>query len=424
MSNKSVLIIGSGGREHALGWKLKQSSQVGKIYFAPGNAGTAKLGENVSMSVINTELLLEFAKKNKIDLTVVGPDDALAAGVVNIFQKDDLKIFGPTQEAAQIEASKAFAKQLMLDEGIPTAAFATFTNAHEALHYLRKQSMPTVIKASGLALGKGVIIAQTLTEAEKAVEDIMVKKIFGKAGDKVIIEEFLEGPEVSIHAFCDGETAVLFPSGKDHKTIFENNKGPNTGGMGTIAPVPEINGEFLEQVKQTIVLPVLRGLKKRGIKFSGLLYPGLMLTKNGPKVLEFNARFGDPETQSYMRLLESDLFDIFMSCCNGTLSKQKIVWSANSACCIVLASAGYPGTPQKGDVIEGLDKVAKDIQIFHAGTVVKDGKVVTNGGRVLGITAIGKDLKTTLKKAYSIIGKKGVYFAEMQVRKDIGAQVL
>jgi len=422
MNKKNVLIIGSGGREHALGWKIKQSHKVGKIYFAPGNAGTIPVGENVAISVMDTKALLEFALKHKIDLTIVGPDDALANGIVNAFQEKKLKIFGPTKEAAQIEVSKAFAKQLMQEEKIPTADFQKFTNAEKAKKYVKKQELPIVIKANGLALGKGVIIAQTKKEAEKTIDDILVKKIFGTAGDQIIIEEFLQGQEISIHAFSDGETISLFPTARDHKPIFEGNKGPNTGGMGTITPLPNISAKDLEKIKQTIVLPVIKGLKKRKIPFSGLLYPGLMMTKNGPKVLEFNARFGDPETQSYMRLLDSDFFDVLMACVDKKLSKTKITWSKKSACCIIVASEGYPGSYKKGHRIQGLEKMNKqnNIVVFHAGTKKNGKNIVTSGGRVLGVTAIGKTLDEALEKAFSMIGKNGIYFNGMQLRTDIG----
>ena len=422
MTKKSILIIGSGGREHALGWKLKQSPKVSKIYFAPGNAGTDLIGENLPIDALDTNSLIKFALKNHIDLTIVGPDDALAKGVVDTFQKKGLRIFGPKKRAAQIESSKAFAKKLMREQNIPTAKHAVFKDFKKAKAYLSGQSLPIVIKASGLALGKGVIIANTRQEAEKTLADIMVNKIFGDAGNEVILEEYLQGHEVSIHVFSDGNTFKLFPTARDHKPIFDDNRGPNTGGMGTIAPLPYVTKKQLKLIAKTVVEPVIRGMKKRGIPFTGLLYPGLMMTKDGPKVLEFNARFGDPETQSYMRLLKTDLLDILLSCVEGSLSKQKISWSTKSACCIILASDGYPGNYKKGEVIHGLKKVENDknIFIFHAGTKLDKDITVTNGGRVLGVTATGKTLKEALKKAYSIIGQKKIHFTGMQYRKDIG----
>lgn len=416
----SVLIISSGGREHALGWRLAKSPQVDKIYFAPGNPGTALVGENTNIPATDFDALIAFAKKNNINLTIGAPDDILASGVVNAFQKAGLRIFGPTKEAAQIESSKAFAKELMKEEKIPTAKFATFTDAKKAKAYVKRQGAPIVIKASGLALGKGVVVARTADEALAAIDESMVNKVFGKAGEEVVIEEFLEGKEVSIHAFSDGEHIALFPTSRDHKTIFDGNKGPNTGGMGTIAPLAEITDKQLEEIKQKIVLPAIKGLKKRGIPFVGCLYPGLMMTKNGPKVVEFNARFGDPEMEAYMRLLDSDLFEILNACVEGTLDKIKIAWAKQSACCIILASAGYPASSHKEDIIKGLDKIPKDVVVFHLGTKVDAGNVITNGGRVVGVTAIGKTLKQALTLAYKQIGKKGIHFDGMQYRKDIG----
>jgi phosphoribosylamine--glycine ligase len=420
MKKQNILIIASGGREHALGWRLKQSPKVGKIYFAPGNPGTATIGINTNIPALDFDKLIEFAKKNEIDLTVAGPDDILAAGIVNTFQKAGLRIFGPRKEAVQIESSKAFAKQLMKEEKIPTAKYQTFTDAKKAKTYIQKQTPPVVIKASGLALGKGVIIAQTLEKSEKTIDEIMVKKVFGNAGNEVVIEEFLLGKEVSIHVFSDGENVALFPTSRDHKPIFDGNKGLNTGGMGTIAPLPEISNKQLEEIKKTIVLPAIKGLKKRGMPFVGCLYPGLMMTKDGPKVIEFNCRFGDPEMESYMRLLDSDLFDILNSCVDEKLNRTTIEWSNKSACCIILASKDYPKSSHKGDVIYGLENIDDDVIVFHLGTKMDGENIVTNGGRVLGITATGKSLDEALTLAYKQIGKNGIYFEGMQYRKDIG----
>lgn len=422
VKKNKVLIIASGGREHALGWKLKQSPNVGKIYFAPGTVGTEPVGESTGISALDFDALTKFAIKNKIDLTVAAPDDILAAGVVNVFQKKGLRIFGPTKETAKIEWSKAFAKEIMRDENIPTAKYQTFKNALDAKKYLKKQKFPLAIKASGLALGKGVIITRDLDQALGAIDDLMVKKVFGESGTEVVIEEFLEGKEISIHVFTDGKTFSMFPTSRDHKPIYDGNKGPNTGGMGTIAPVPEINKKDLEIIKEEIVEPALNGLRKRNIPFTGCLYPGLMMTKDGPKVIEFNSRFGDPEMESYMRLLETDLFDILLACAQGNLSGLKIKWSEKSACCIVLASAGYPASSHKGDVIKGLEKYknSRDIVVYHFATKEENGNIVTNGGRVLGVTAVGKNLKEALKKAYSAIGPQKINFDGMQYRKDIG----
>ncbi len=420
-----ILIIGSGGREHALAWKLKQSPRVGKIFVAPGNAGTAELGENVNIKPTDILALADWAQKNKIDFTVVGPDDSLALGIVDEFQKRDLKIWGPSKQAAQIEASKAFAKKLMKDNNIPTAEYQTFSDYHQALKYLENKGAPIVIKASGLALGKGVSVCQTLDEAKKFLQDVMVNKIFGDAGNEVVIEEFLQGPEFSIHAFSDGKTFQLLPPSQDHKPVFNEGKGPNTGGMGTIAPLPWVDQKLMDEVSSTIVKPALDGLKNLDSPFVGLLYPGLMLTKDGPKVIEFNSRFGDPETQSYMRLLDSDLFDILEACVNGNLADIKIEWAKKYACCIVLASGGYPGNYEKGLPITGIDEAEKmdDVVVFHAGTKTSDdGKLLTNGGRILGVTAVADDLQSALNKAYEAV--KLIKFEGIHYRTDIGAASL
>lgn len=480
----NVLIIGSGGREHALAWKLKQSPKVGKIFVAPGNAGTSQIGTNVDIKATDILALAEWAEKNQINFTVVGPDDSLALGIVDEFQKRGLKIWGPSKQAARIEASKAFAKQLMKENNIPTAEYQTFTDYAKALKYLEShfkgsvpiyglqpinrratEPQPIVIKASGLALGKGVSVCQTLEEAKKFLQDVMVNKIFGDAGNEVVIEEFLQGPEFSIHAFSDGKSFQLLPSSQDHKAVFDDGKGPNTGGMGTIAPLSWVNEEMMKKVASDIVEPALEGLKKLGSPFVGLLYPGLMLTplnppsargeidadpphfKGGvrggyPKVIEFNSRFGDPETQSYMRLLKTDLLDILEACVNGTLNKINIEWEQKFACCVVLASGGYPGNYQKGLPITGVDEANKldDIVVFHAGTTlipplnVRGGKgaiytkglpakaLATAGGRVLGVTAIAETLQSALNKAYSAI--KLIHFEGMHYRTDIGQKSL
>jgi len=429
MIKKTILIIGSGGREHALAWKLKQSPRVGKIYIAPGNAGTAQLGENIVISANDILALADFAQKEKIDFTVVGPDDSLALGITDEFQKRGLKIWGPSKTAAQIEASKAFAKELMRKNNIPTAAFKTFNNYGQALKYLETVGAPIVIKASGLALGKGVAVCKMLDEAKKFLQDVMVNKIFGDAGNEVVVEEFLQGQEFSIHAFSDGKNFQLLPSSQDHKPIFDGGLGPNTGGMGTIAPVPWVSETMMAEVSSTIVKPALEGLKNLGSPFVGLLYPGLMATspsynKRGVggdiKVIEFNSRFGDPETQSYMRLLKTDLLDILEACVDGKIADLKIEWSKKSACCIVLASGGYPGKYEKGKSITGIKEAEKmeDIIVFHAGTILLDSNIVTNGGRVLGVTAIADNLQSALNKAYAAV--KLIHFDGMYYRTDIG----
>ena len=417
---KEILIIGSGGREDALAWKISQSPNVGNIYMAPGNGGSSRFGENVNIPIENIEGLADFAEKKRIDLTVVGPDDVLADGVVDVFQERGLPIFGPTQEAAKMESSKKFAKEIMEKSGVPTASYKVFSEYREALDYVGDHQLPLVIKADGLALGKGVYICRTMDEAKKALGEIMVNRVHKKAGDKVIVEEFLEGNEVSIHVLSDGKNSVMFPTSKDHKTIGENNKGENTGGMGTIAPVPGFSEEMLSDVDKKIVKPILETLREKGNPFVGCLYPGLIMTKSGPKVLEFNARFGDPETQSYMRLLNTDLVDVLGACINGNLDKIKIEWVKKYAACVILSSGGYPGEYKKGVPIFGVDEAQKleDIVVFHAGTKMVDNRLVTNGGRVLGVTATGESLRIALDKVYEAI--KFIKFDGMYCRKDIG----
>src|SRR3989339_362040 len=430
MSN--ILLVGSGGREHALAWKLAQSPHVEKIYIAPGNAGTAQVGENVDIAATDISALLNFALEKKINLTVCSADDPLALGIVDTFQKNNLKIWGATQKAAQIESSKAFAKDLMAKENIPTAKFQTFKNYDDALSYVAEKDAPIVIKASGLALGKGVSVCQTIDEAKIFLKKVMVEKIFGDAGKEVVIEEFLQGMEFSIHAFCDGKTFQLLPPAQDHKPIFNGNQGPNTGGMGTIAPLPWVTPELMHEVAEKIVRPALNGLQKQSAPFSGLLYPGLMQTVDGPKVIEFNARCGDPETQSYMRLLKTDLFEILQASVNGQLQAITIEWERKYACCIVLASGGYPESYVKGKEISGIAEAEKlsDIVVFHAGTRFENDTLVTNGlpaktlvtagGRVFGVTATGDSLPEALEKAYAAI--KLIHFEGMHYRTDIGQQ--
>lgn len=418
MNNKlKILVIGSGGREHALVWKLKNSEKVSEIFVAPGNTGTFAMATNVALS--NQLEILQWLKNNRVDLVVVGPDDYLATGIVDEVQKLEIPVFGPTKAASEIEWSKSFAKEIMKQEGIPTASFETFNDFNKAFEYVQSQKFPLVIKASGLALGKGVIIAENLHEAEKALSEIMKDKVFGDAGSEVVIEEYLIGREISTHAFCDGEAALMFPSSQDHKRIFEGDTGPNTGGMGTIAPVPSVTEKEINDIKEKIVLPLLKALKKQGREFRGLLFPGIMITDSGPKVIEFNARFGDPETESYMRILESDLVDILFACINGNLKEQKIEWSKKSVATVMLASGGYPGKYEKGKEINGLNSIDDErVVVFHAGTKFEDGKVVTNGGRVLGVSAIGDDLVGALNTAYKTM--ENISFEGMQYRKDIG----
>ncbi|MFA6106688.1 MAG: phosphoribosylamine--glycine ligase [Patescibacteria group bacterium] len=419
-----ILIIGGGGREHALAWKLKQSPKVEKIYIAPGNGGMSNVGEIVDIKTSEFDKLTAFAKEKSIDFTVIGPDDPLGAGIVDAFKKEGLRVWGPVKAAARIEASKAFAKDIMAKENIPTAEFRSFDNYEEALKYLREKGAPIVIKASGLAQGKGVTVCQTLEEAEVALKDAMVNKIFGEAGNTVVIEECIYGPEYSIHAFTDGKTFKMFPSSQDHKPVFDGGKGPNTGGMGTIAPVPWVTSEVMDEVSKKVVGPVLKGLEKAGALFVGLIYPGMMETQNGSKVIEFNCRFGDPETQSYIRLLKSDLYEILDASVDGRLDEVEIEWHPGFACCVALASGGYPGSYEKGKEITGIEEAEKmdDIIVFHAGTKLENGKIVTNGGRVLGVTAKADTLRGALDKAYAAI--KLINFDGMHYRTDIGLESL
>lgn len=417
-----VLVIGSGAREHALGWKLAQSPRIGKLYFAPGNGGTRTLGENVAIPVNALDRMAQFAQEHSIDLTVVGPDDPLAQGIVDVFKSRGLRIFGPTKRAAQVEASKAFAKQLMIESGVPTGEFAVFADYRQALKYVRDKGAPIVIKASGLALGKGVYVCTALTEAEEVLRNILVNKVHGEAGNQVVIEEFLDGPEVSIHAISDGKDYKMFPSSQDHKRVGDNDTGPNTGGMGTIAPVPWMGTEMMKLIEDSVVKPALEALSYRGSAFEGILYPGLKITGKGPKVLEFNARWGDPECQVYMRLLKSDLLDLFEACVDGKLRKETIQWQEGFAANIVLASQGYPDQFEKGFEISGIEEAEQipGVVVFHGGTLYTDGIVKTNGGRVLGVSATAPTLKEALKKAYQaaeIIQYEGKYY-----RKDIGTK--
>ncbi len=416
-----ILVVGSGGREHALVWKLRQSNQVNQIYVAPGNAGTAKMTKNIMAST--TPEIVDWLKENKIDLVVIGSDSHLAEGIVDILSSLKIPTFGPTKAAAEIEWSKSYAKQLMKEEGIPTADYQTFDSVDEAKEYLKGKAFPLVIKASGLALGKGVVITKDLVEAEKVLDGMMSEKVFGAAGEQVIIEEYMQGREISIHAFCDGDNFQLFPAAQDHKRIFDGDTGPNTGGMGTIAPVPWVSSEMMQTIANNIVSPTLKALKRRGRPFRGVLFPGIMVTESGPKVIEFNARFGDPETQSYMRILETDLVDIMIACLEEKIKDQKIEWLDKSACCIVVASEGYPGPYNKGFEIKGLDTVYDEQTVlFQAGTKYEKDMVTTNGGRVLGVTSLGDNLELAITNAYKSVAK--VSFSGMYYRRDIGFKSL
>jgi len=419
-----VLVIGSGGREHTLVWKIAQSPKVSQVYCAPGNAGISKLAQCININADNIEKLADFAQEEKIDLTVVGPELPLSKGIVNEFNRKGLRIFGPSKEATEIESSKVFSKYLMKKYNIPTANYEVFQNSEKAFDYIKQQIFPLVIKADGLAAGKGVFIVKNLVQARDALDALMEEKKFGEAGRQVIIEEFLEGEEVSILAFCDGKTVVPMVSSQDHKKIFDNDQGPNTGGMGAYSPVPFYPDEFKERVLEEILKPTIKGLQSEGREYRGVLYAGLVLTKEGPKVLEFNARFGDPETQAILPRLKTDLIDILNAVIEGRLHKINIEWEDNAAVCVVVASGGYPGKYQKGKAISGLERLEKmeDIIVFHAGTKLQDDKVITSRGRVLGITAWDKTISKAKERAYK--GVKEIYFEDMYYRKDIAAKAI
>ncbi len=418
-----VLVIGGGGREHALVWKINQSPKVTDVYCAPGNAGTAEIAKNVPIAADQIDQLLTFAEENEIGLTVVGPEQPLVMGIVDRFEEKGLRIFGPTARAAELEGSKAFSKNIMKKYGLPTAEYEIFTSHELAQRYFDKETGPIVVKASGLAAGKGVILCRNSSEGLNAVDTIMKDKSFGEAGDQVVIEEFLEGQEVSVLAFSDGNTVLLMDSAQDHKAALEGDKGPNTGGMGAYSPAPVFTDILRQKVRDKIMLPLVRAMKSEGRPYKGILYAGLMLTKYGPKTLEFNARFGDPETQPLLIRMESDIVPLFEACIDGTLDQHELQWKPEPSVCVVMAAKGYPGSYEKGKEISGLDEAGAlpDVVAFHAGTKAEEGKVLTNGGRVLGVTATGPDTPTAIQKAYEAVDKiqwDGIHF-----RKDIGHRV-
>lgn len=416
-----ILVVGGGGREHAICWALKKSPKVTELYCAPGNGGIASVAECVPIQVNQFEEIAQFAIDQTIDLVVIGPDDPLSEGIVDHLEAKGLSVFGPRQNAAIIEGSKVFTKQLLKKYNIPTAAYESFERYEDAVAYLRRQQVPIVIKADGLAAGKGVIVAQTLGEAEKALHDIMVAKVFGESGNQVVIEEFLTGQEMSILSFVDGETVCPMVPAQDHKAVYDNDKGPNTGGMGTYSPLPHIPQAVIDESIETIIKPTAKAMVAEGRPFRGVLFAGLMLTPNGPKTIEFNARFGDPETQVVLPRLKTDLLDIFLAAVNGRLDQMEIEWSEEAAVCVILASEGYPGSYPKGLPIEGLEDVQDSI-VFHAGTAVKDGGVVTNGGRVLGVTALGRDIAEARAKAYADADR--IRFQGKHNRTDIAKKAL
>ena len=416
-----ILVIGGGGREHALAWKLHQSPRVQKIYVAPGNAGTRQVAQNVPILANRPEQLLRFALSERVDLTVVGPDDALADGIVDRFQAEGLRIFGPNQRAAQLESSKSFAKDFMGRHGIPTARFSRCESSQAAIRALKNHSYPLVVKADGLALGKGVIIAHDRGEAERAIEAMMEKRQFGAAGERLVIEEYLRGTECSIHALVDGSNYLLFPSAKDHKTLLASDRGPNTGGMGTISPSPTITKVQMEEIESKILIPFIRGIREEALDFRGLLFPGLMLTQEGPVVLEFNCRFGDPETQAFLPRLQADLVELLEATIDQRLDTVSLSWDSQSTVCVVLASAGYPGHYETGKLIHGLDHVEAlgGIVVFHAGTKVMGDEIVTAGGRVLSVVALGENLGQAREQAYQAAEK--IEFHGKYFRPDIGS---
>jgi phosphoribosylamine--glycine ligase len=416
-----ILVIGRGGREHAIVWALSKSPKVSKLYCAPGNGGIAALAECVPIQELQFEEISVFAKRQLIDLVMVAPEDPLAAGLVDYLEERDILAFGPRANAAIIEGSKVFTKDLLKKYKIPTAAYESFDAYEPALAYLRSQSIPIVLKADGLAAGKGVTVARSLEEAEKALRDIMVDQIFGDSGAKVVIEEFLQGQEMSLLAFVDGTTVRPMVPSQDHKPVYDNDEGPNTGGMGTYSPLPHIPESVVLEAIETIVRPTAEAMVKEGRPFKGVLYAGLILTPQGTKTIEFNARFGDPETQVILPRLKTDLLDIFLAVVNGTLADQPIEWSDEAAVCVIVASGGYPGSYAKGLPITGLDQV-KDSLVFHAGTALKDGRIVTNGGRVLGITGIGRDIVEARKKAYADADR--INFEGKHYRADIAMKAL
>jgi phosphoribosylamine--glycine ligase len=414
------MVIGGGAREHTLVWKLRQSPRVKEIYVAPGNAGTGLVAENLDIEATDLEALTQAAQKRKIDLAVIGPEAPLAAGIVDLFENSGIATFGPTKEATKIESSKVFAKELMARYGIPCAQSRSFSSFKQAEDYVKIQRLPIVVKADGLAAGKGSIIAHSIDEAVKALSELMEERIFGSAGDQVLVEECLTGKEVSLLAFTDGKTVVPMVPACDYKRVFDGDQGPNTGGMGSYSPPNFFDEELMSIVRETILEPTVRALTKEGKPYKGVLYAGLMITEEGPKVLEFNARFGDPENQVMLPRLKSDMVDIMLAVIDGTLDRIKVEWSDEACVGVVMASGGYPGSYKTGFPIEGLDKIDEGILVFHAGTKAKQGVIYTNGGRVLTVAATGKTIAEARDRVYGNIGY--IHFEGCHYRKDIGAR--
>lgn len=417
-----VLVVGSGGREHALCWKIAQRPDT-EVYVAPGNIGMVDVATLVNIKVDDIAGLVDFAKAEGIDLTVVGPELPLTLGIVDAFQEAGLACFGPNKAAAKLEGSKAFSKELMKKYGIPTAAFDTFTDVEKAKAFVDEIGVPCVVKADGLAAGKGVIICMTREEADKAIEDMLTDHVFGDASATIVIEEYMVGPEVSVLAFADGKSVLPMVSAQDHKRIFDGDKGPNTGGMGAYSPAPVYTEALSAEVNKTIIEPTIAAMAAEGTPFTGILYTGLMLTEKGPRVLEYNVRFGDPETQPIMVRMKSDIVELFQACVDGKLDEATLEWHDEAAVCVIMASGGYPASSEKGVPIYGLDDIAaEEAIVFHSGTAEKDGEIVTNGGRVLGVTAKDATIKGAIDKAYAAVEK--INFDHMQFRRDIGARAL
>lgn len=414
-----ILVIGSGGREHALAWKLKQSPGVDRLFCAPGNAGTAAIADNVEIKANDLTGLARFAKENNVDLSVVGPDDPLAMGIVDLFAEENLRVFGPTKSAARLESSKIFAKELMSAKGIPTAKAQTFSNSDGAIEYCKQLQFPVVIKADGLALGKGVIIAQDLAAAESAIDEMMNQNRFGDAGRRVVVEEFLRGSECSLHALVDGQNCLLLETARDHKRAFDGDRGPNTGGMGAVSPANNWNAELGVQFEKQVMQPLLAGLSDQGIIFRGLFFPGLMITRNGARVLEFNCRFGDPETQAILPRLKSDLLPLLEGVIDGRIDQCAVEWDRRPAVTVVLASGGYPEKYETGKPISGLSEAASSegVHVFHAGTRRASGQVLTAGGRVLAVTALGVTVESARSRAYEAVER--IHFEGVHFRHDI-----
>lgn len=417
-----ILVVGSGGREHALCWKISQSPLVTKLYCAPGNGGIASIAQCVAIKADDIVALADFVHQEKIDLTVVGPEVPLVEGIVDLFEEEGLKIFGPSQAAARLEGSKVYSKNFMKRWNIPTAGYATFTDAAKAGAYAASQPYPLVVKASGLAAGKGVIICKDVFDAKDAINKIMSEKIFKSAGNSLVIEEFLEGEEASILVIADGKDFVILESSQDHKRVLDNDQGPNTGGMGAYSPAPVVTPALMKEISEKVIAPVIAGMAEEEAPFKGVLYAGIMITKDGVKVLEFNTRFGDPETQVILPRLKSDLVELMMASVEGRLGGVTLEWDGRHCVCVVMAAGGYPGDYSTGACISGLDGEWRDAVVFHAGTKKEGSRIVTSGGRVLGVMALGVDTLHAIRNAYGVVGQ--IFFDGMQFRRDIGQKAL